>query len=59
MTNFDLHNKMLQIAKAVHELEQQHPELAPDLVRLHSILAASGEVEPSHPTGQSLYRNSG
>lgn len=59
MTNLDLHNKVLQLARELHELEKQHPELHTDLIRLESILEGSSGVESSHLPIPSLYRNNG
>jgi hypothetical protein len=56
MTNLDLHNRLLQIAKDVRRLKDAHPEL--DLYHLEADLNRRVEtsVGPSHPVGPSLYR---
>lgn len=59
MTNLELHNKLLETAKAIHELDIQHPELTQDTRHLQTILEGLGEAERARPIAPSLYRNSG
>lgn len=59
MHNLDLHNKMLEIAKQVRELKEEHPDLSGELHRLEEILTEAPEVNRSRPRVSPLYHTSG
>lgn len=56
MTNLELHNRLLQLAKDVQQLKEQHPELRDFLhpIDLHTQEALSGS--PDRPIIPSPYR---
>ena len=56
LTNLELHNKLLAVAKKVRDLKEQHPELHNEISHLEAILAESPEVDTSHPIKSPPYR---
>lgn len=56
MTNLDLHNKLMQVAKQVRELADKHPDMAAEFSHLETILAGSTSADTSHPIGSPPYR---
>jgi hypothetical protein len=59
MTNLDLHNKLLEVGKALNKLLENHPELQPPHVVIQHLLEANVEAEPIHPPKLPLYRTGG
>ena len=59
MNNLDLHNKLLEIAKAVEVLREQHPELEPELHVIEDLFHTETAASLRHPVAPHLYRTDG
>jgi hypothetical protein len=58
MTNLDLHNKLLEIAKTVSKMQEDNPQLVGTLAPIEHLLADIETVAPSHRPIPRPYRKS-
>jgi len=58
MNNLQLHDKMLQLAKQVTKLVEDHPELSGDVQPIEHLLTAETTATPGRQPIQSPYRRS-
>jgi hypothetical protein len=59
MTNLDLHNALLKIAKETERLKELHPELTADIHTIEALFPAESVVRPFHPPGPLPYHKGG
>lgn len=48
MTNLDLHNKLVHIAKETQRLKEKHPEIQADLAAIEETLRLDTAATPAH-----------
>lgn len=59
MNNLDLHNRLLQLAKDIESLRQEHPELAHEISLLETHLEGTPVVTHVRQQGQFPYHKVG
>ena len=49
MSNLELHNRLLQVAKKTAELKEKYPQIAPDLEPIEDLTRTQAAAPQPHP----------